>query len=452
MKKILFSILLFLGVILICGCETGDKKNLYTSDNYDWKTPETDKLKLTADWEGKDFITDGIGEVTPTRYVDGDTTVFKTSKNVEITVRYNGINTPESTYRIEPWGKAASIYNKQAFKDALSKGAKIVLQTEDMSERTDSTGVRYLAWVWFVYEDGDSRLLNLELAELAYSQVKSASGTQYYNSFLAVSKVHSKYALRVYGEADPEYNYSKEATEMTIREIRELYATEEAVNKATAGEFSPQLIRVSGVVVRNNGSTNAYIQQYDEETGQYYGIYVYGGYNAISNLIVGASVEITAKLNYYYGSLQITDLTSDTKIKIYNYDLEQIVVTEETLDDINNIYAYEKIGSLVKVHGLTITDYNDSDNTSATTLYGTYVDKNGQTQKFNVRIDQSIKLVDPETGEQILSGEYFVGKTFESITGIVTYYNGAQDAPKNAYEYGHIQLSLTTMDDVVFAK
>lgn len=454
MKKIWLSILVFLGAMLIVGC-TEDKPDVkYTSETYDWKTPQTDSLKLSQSWEGKNFLTDGIGEVSVVRYVDGDTTVFKDSNGENFTVRYNGINTPESTYRIEPWGFAASKYNKAAFQRALDDGAKIVLQTEDITKRTDSTGTRYLAWVWFIYPDGDSRLLNLELAELGYAQVKSASGTQYYNYFLETSNELSKYTLRVFGEKDPDFDYSTEAREMTIREIREQYGTEEALEKYNAGEFSSPLVKVSGVVVRKNGSTNAYIQQYDVDEDQYYGIYVYGGYNQISNLIVGCEVQITAKVGYYYGSLQITDLTSDANIKIYDYDkdLNNIVVTDEKINDINDIYSYEKIGSLVTIHNLTINSYNDSDKNSSTTLYGTYVDENGKTQKFNVRIDQSIKLVDPETNKQILTGQFFVGKTFESLTGIVCYYNGATDAPDNAYSNGHIQIALTTMDDVVFVK
>ena len=101
MKKILLSIFVLIGLFVFVSCDNTNKNN-YTSDNYDWKTPQTDKLKLTQSYEGKDFIEDGIGEVTPIRYVDGDTTIFKTSNGIQFTVRYNGINTPESTYRIVP--------------------------------------------------------------------------------------------------------------------------------------------------------------------------------------------------------------------------------------------------------------------------------------------------------------------------------------------------------------
>ena len=451
MRKILIPIVLLACLVSLASCKKCNsckKEGDFTSETYSWETPQTDKLKLTADYKGKDFIKDGIGEVTPVRFVDGDTTVFRTKSGEEFTVRYNGINTPESTYRIEPWGYAASKFNKATYAEEIAKGAKIVLQTEDMVTRLDSTGQRYLAWVWFVYPDGDSKLFNLQMAELGYAHVKSASGTQYEKYFTDAIFDISIYKLRIYGETDPGYDYSNTAKEMSIKQIRELYGTEEAINSNTIEGFSSPFIKVSGIVVRKNGQTNAYIQQYDEETNKYYGIYVYGGYNSISKLLVGAKVEVTAKIGYYYGALQITDVTSDSSIKVYSFaHKDDIVVIKENLNELNNIYAYEKIGNLVNVEGLKVTGYNDSDNTSATTLYCEYLDDNGKKQQFNVRIDQSVALIDPETGNQILSGQYFVGKTFKSLTGIVCYYNGDPDNVE--YANGHLQIALTDMADVV---
>lgn len=121
---------------------------------------------------------------------------------------------------------------------------------------------------------------------------------------------------------------------MTIKEIRETYGTEEAVNENTGvngdSSFVSPLIKVTGVVAKKSGSANAYIQQYDAEDDQYYGIYVYGGYNSITNLIEGCSVQITGKIGYYYGSLQITDINSDSQISILSpVDKNQIVTREE---------------------------------------------------------------------------------------------------------------------------
>ena len=219
------------------------KWGTYTSETYDFKTPQTDTLKLKSSYEGKKFETDGIGVVEAVRYVDGDTTMF-TSGGSSFTVRYNGINTPESTYRIEAWGFAASQYNKSQFKQAKADGAKIVLEAEKPGE-TDSNG-RYLAWVWFVYPNGDSKLLNLELAELAYAQVKSATGTKYETYLNDAIKDLVVYGLRIYGEKDPNYDYSKTATVMSIKEIREQYGTAEAIDNAR-NEFTSPLIEVTGV-------------------------------------------------------------------------------------------------------------------------------------------------------------------------------------------------------------
>ena len=441
MMKVLKKIGIFCAILMFTmvftSCKTDrptpdpDDKDKVTSETYDWKTPQTDSLKLTQDYKEKSFVKDGIGEVSKViRYVDGDTTVFQTTQGDEVTIRYNGINTPESTYRIEPWGFAASKYNKQLYQSALAEGAKIVLQAENLEERLDTTG-RYLAWIWLVWPSGDSRLVNLELAELGYAKVKSASGTQYEKYFNdSVYDISVRYKLRIWGETDPNYDYSTEGKEMTIRELREQYGTKDAVDEAREDFVSP-LVKVSGIVVRKIGTTNAYLQQYDDEMNQYYGIYVYGGYNSFSN------------------------------IKVYSFNAkDQIVVTDEVIGNIDDIYNYKKIGSLVRLENLKVTGYKDSDNNSSFTLYCSYQDEKGNTKQFNVRVDQNVCLIgliwDEYYGDyvngQILSGSYFSGKTFQSITGVVAYYNGATQSPGNDYANGHIQLSLSSMDDVVFAE
>lgn len=453
LKKISILILAVISFVGLVGCggtnDNDDDDDKYTSETYHWNTPQTDSLKLTKSYEGKDFIKDGIGLVKKVaRYVDGDTTIFELASGEQVTIRYNGINTPESTYRIQPWGFAASKYNKGLFEDALNNGAKIVLEAEPNSERLDTTG-RYLGWVWLVYPNGDSRLVNLEMAENGYADVKSPGQyTEYFNK--AIYDISVKYRLRIYGEKDPGYDYSNSAKEMTIKEIREVYGTDKAIDDAR-DDFTSPLIKVSGIVVRKNGTSNAYIQQYDADTNEYYGIYVYGGYNLLSKLIKGAYVQITGRIGYYYGSLQITDVTSDSNIKIYSSpDESQIVEIEKSeIDGLDDIYNYQNIGNLVTIHNLRVTGFNDSDNNSSFTLYCKYVDKNGNEKQFNVRVDSGVKLVNPETNKQILSGEYFMGKTFESITGILCYYNGATIKPGTDYANGHIQLALTSMDDVV---
>lgn len=466
-KRFIFLPLLIL-VLLFASCNGDDggggtenppKPGPTDPSEYVYDTPETKKLKLTAEYEGKDFITDGIGVASVQRYVDGDTTMFNVS-DTSITVRYLGINTPESTYRIEPWGFEASKVNKKLFKDCLDAGGKVVLQADPSSGRTDSNG-RYLAWVWLISADGDSKLLNLEIAELAYSQVKCDTNALYYTNLLAASQPLVAAKVRVYGEKDPSYDYNKEGIQMSIKEVRETYGTPdqiEAYSKggettSTSGELivsgAGTLVVISGTVVRKNGEKNAYIQQYDESTGKYYGIYVYGGYNAISKLIVGANVEITAKIGYYYGSLQLTDLTSDRRIKLYNLNGDVNSYEEMEASDVNDINKYSQIGRLVKISNLTVTGYSDADNTNAITINTSYTDAYGKSGRLDIRVDSGVVLFDPE-GKQIKSGSYFVGKKIESIIGIIGYYNW--ESSNITYSKGRIQIMLTSMDDIVFSE
>ena len=118
-------------------CECGKKEpSSGPVDQDNIPTPYTDQIKLTANYAGKSFVNDGIGEVTLANSTDGDTAIFK-DNNRNITVRFNGINTPESTYKLEPWGVAASQFTKSKLESAV----KIVLQTDTLkTNRFDSTG------------------------------------------------------------------------------------------------------------------------------------------------------------------------------------------------------------------------------------------------------------------------------------------------------------------------
>lgn len=98
--------LLLLGLTAV-GCQKDNDDNdddeIITVDSL--TTEYTDKLKLTASYKNKDFLADGIGEVTLLRVVDGDTAHFLNKKGDTIKIRFLNINTPESTGVIAAWGK-----------------------------------------------------------------------------------------------------------------------------------------------------------------------------------------------------------------------------------------------------------------------------------------------------------------------------------------------------------
>lgn len=159
-----------------------------------------DKLTLDVDYKNKSFVDDGIGEVVLSRCVDGDTAYFydrnSTTVTEQIRVRFLGIDTPESTYTTDPWGKAASNFTASILNNATT----IVLEAE--GARTETYG-RYLAWVWV-----DGKLLNLQLVQEAYSNSTTSSSSKYFNIMFETAMLAKKTGRRFYGEIDPNYNYN----------------------------------------------------------------------------------------------------------------------------------------------------------------------------------------------------------------------------------------------------
>lgn len=185
------------------GLQAGD--TISKSDQiYVYTTPlrlninNLDKISLTTNYEGKSFLTDGIGEVVLNRAIDGDTAYFyeKNSNSKElIKVRFLGIDTPESTKEHDPWGKAASEFTKKV----LTNAKTIVLESEGAIK--DSYN-RYLAWVWV-----DGKLLNLQLVQEAYSNSTTSRTSKYFDIMYATSNEAKKTGRRFFGEIDPNFNY-----------------------------------------------------------------------------------------------------------------------------------------------------------------------------------------------------------------------------------------------------
>ena len=212
-------------------------------------TDQTDALAMDFTYEDTNFIADGIGEVTLVSCIDGDTAIF-TEGGANFTVRFLGIDTPESTYRFDPWGKAASMFTC----DKLSNATTIVLEFDPATTRTEGNG-RYLSWVWY-----DGRLLNLELVEQAFTGSKGLAGLKYEYLFYTTEFSVQDKDRRIWGEEDPDYDYSLEGIQITIEELvtnQELYIGQKVV--------------ITGIVSRNLEG-HPYLQ--DGE----YGIYLYIGY------------------------------------------------------------------------------------------------------------------------------------------------------------------------------
>lgn len=103
------------------------------------------------------------------RVVDGDTAVFALAGGREEKVRFIGIDTPESTTKVEEYGKEAAAYTRRA----LPVGRSVKLEP-DVEER-DRYG-RMLAYVWLgtpkqaSESEIRSKMLNAKLALDGYAQ------------------------------------------------------------------------------------------------------------------------------------------------------------------------------------------------------------------------------------------------------------------------------------------
>lgn len=255
-KSLSILVLLVMGLVLV-GCDNGGGVIV------DEGTPYTDSTKLTANFQGKSFLDDGIGVVSVNTYVDGDTTIFYDNiKKESFTVRYNGIDTPESTYRVDPWGFDAASFTKSK----LSSAKSIVLQADEkLTSRLDSTGKRYLAWVWYQPADGgDYRLLSIEIVENCYSKAKGA-GTMYSTIMYQADLNAAKKNLRVYNPSalDPKYDYSSSGLQLTLKQLRSYSASDIAGEKDKGKK-----VRVQGIISVVMGTGSAYIQQ--QEDGVWY--------------------------------------------------------------------------------------------------------------------------------------------------------------------------------------
>ena len=207
-------------------------------------------------------------EVTVASFVDGDTTHFYVPDSLVpgglLKARYLAINTPETTGKIEEYGPAAARFTRERLENAQS----ILIESNDDRLNLDSTGGRYLVWVWYrEREDAPYRSLNIELLQSGLAVPYSASKYRYADSCVAAVSQAKKQKLGVYsGQPDPDFYYGF-AIVVTMRQLREAPET-----------YAGKKVAFSGVVTMNWAHC-VYLEDYDEETDRSYGMQVYYGYS-----------------------------------------------------------------------------------------------------------------------------------------------------------------------------
>ncbi len=443
MKKKIMSLLLVIGVALgVCaaGCDQpSSKEDLFTEVDY--------AASVTLDMNSTETLKE---TATVKTFIDGDTTHFNVSNKVEgladtgvLKARYLAINTPESTGKIEEWGKKASNFTKEKLKSAES----IVLETDGNKWELDSTGSRHLVWVWYKTKDSNTyRNLNIEILQNGLAIASNSEGNRYGTVCGKAIDQASHLKLNVHSkEKDPDFYYG-DAQPLTLKELRlniEKYEGQKVAFDAT-------------LTYINDGGI--YAEAYDEETGVWFGMYIYYGFSANPFLqeffLPGYKFRIVGTVSYWeagdsyqvsgleYNMRDPEDLNStnllepdvvyppanvETTLETFYSKVNVSTIDEETDELVTVSYNYAELalGSTVSMKNLKVVDtYTTTKGDSAgaisiTCQYGT--------QQIVIRTNV---LVD-ENGKQVTE-DAFKNKTID-VSGIIDYYKQESET-KGSYQ------------------
>lgn len=384
MKNIITK--LFVGILTVVALAScGPKERQCITENRDpsvdfVETPYTDALKLPYTYEQLEtknfaygentgFTTgDGVGLVELRQVTDGDTANFMqegyadpvTNIPISIKTRFLGVNTPESTAKMEPWGKKASRFTKQKLEAAQANadaettrtGRKVynivLIHDKAVFGEKDSSGNRWLAFVWYrPTVNDDFRNLNLELVEQAYSRNQlflDSTICNYRTSFEAADAHNKKCGYRVYGETDIGFDYKDQIYETTLWNVVNNF-DELGADDATA--TSGYRLHIAAQVVGIQGD-NMYLRDIvrDTENGQSEDsplqvLYCYAGFNTgLCSILqtvspdtqgVGVVVYFYARATKYSGNIQLTDLQTKTSGKLAFKVLTETNIERETM-------------------------------------------------------------------------------------------------------------------------
>ena len=372
-------------------------------------------------------------EVTVKMFIDGDTTHFYVPKSVMssgvLKARYLAVNTPESTGKIEEYGKKAAGFTKEK----LSSAESIIIESDGPTWEADSTGDRYLSWIWYKPAGSDTyRNLNIELLQEGLAIASNSAQNRYGDICMAALDQARALKLNVFsGQPDPDYYYG-EAVELTLKELR-----------TNVESYSGMKVAFNGIVTMNNNNS-IYVEDYDAETDMYYGMSVYYGYNLTGKgmeiIQVGNEVRIVGSVQYYEGggTWQVSDLNyrqmkpkdpgniqmlsqgHDPAYRLTDAEtfVNGVVTVESEEGSVTAPYAQLAMSSSIEMKGLKVVDIytttnEDSASKGAMTLTCT-VDGHTVSVRTTVLLDKDGKLITEKA---------YAGKTID-VKGIIDYFDG----------------------------
>lgn len=463
----LMSLTLLGGVL--AGCDDSTCPDI-TDTNALYTTPETDKLKFayedtyaTTNFNVENTHGVNYGKATLVSVTDGDTANFTTIDGTYYKVRFLGINTPESTAKVEAWGVKASKWMASVFESAVDF---CLVCDADAYGTKDSSGSRALAFVWYKTSASDEnhpnswRLYNLECVEQAYSknQLFTDSSLKYLDSFLAAEERGEKCGGRVYGQTDPDFVGSSTIIEVSCYYVRHHF---DEIGISFQEGSSGSYLYVTGLVVGMMGD-NFVIRDLkrdleQDETDALECLYVYAGYNTsmASKIKVGYIVSFYCRASKYpknSENVQLTDISTANygKYKFVSIkptdakyaellpdapsaDMDPYVKTPAptTYDELSEYYGYyTKLRVKVRMVNQTVTDedgnevevnnyYRESISSTtklvtATTIYA-WLDGSDGKVVCNIRLDASTGLTYSDFGvDQVWEFKAYLSKYYDN--------------------------------------
>ena len=320
-------------------------------------------ITLGLDYVGKDFYKDGIGQFSLKTPIDGDTAHFTplvtTTSSDTMKARFYGIDTPESTGKVQEWGKTASNFTKAKLKEADANGTIVVSSAQDTYgvPEPDSTGSRYVSLVWINLTKKNAPmnelvLLNLWIVQEGLSWVKNVQDMpQYSDTFYDAEDQAKDYKLCLHsGEPEPGYNYGGYEDTSLLDVKYELQASLD--DPEHVNEFDNAKIRIQGTVA---GYSNhiLYLQDYvlyDKDNpslgGEYCGINIFVGMSSISSKYTKLNTFIKvcglAQFTENYG-FQVTDTQGHFPVgsPTSENDAEVIYTPDQNAETEHNLYTFD---------------------------------------------------------------------------------------------------------------
>lgn len=426
-----------IAITLLGGCNA-NTDNTGNSGSTQKTEPETQAVTEYVDYAASVELSmssnSAKAEVSVKTFIDGDTTHFHVSESVAesgvLKARYLSINTPESTGKIEEYGKAASNFTREK----LSQATSIIVESDNENWNLDSTSERHLVWVWYRTNESESyRNLNVEILQNGLAIANSSAQGRYGSTCMEAIKQAKALKLNLYsGEKDPDFYYG-EAVELTIKELR-----------TNAEIYNGIKVAFNGVITTNSDNS-VYVEAYDAETDMYYGFSVYYGFGlsgeGLDILSVGNEVRIVGTVQYYEvgGTYQVAGVSyrmmkpddpgniqklSEGHAPAYvftdadtfaNGKVELLVAEEQQVFD----YAELALCTSIEMHDLKVVDvYTTTNEESSSKGAMTLTCKVGD---IPVVVRTGVLL---DADKNPITEEAYKGKTID-VKGLVDFYDGS---------------------------